>query len=575
VETFADLSDFTSDTEAGEARSAASPVGAALTMYSVALLLRLRAAVCNEDYEPPVRYGTQAISELPVPATSPKKVRFSSSLSEESWWRAAPEPEESWWGPKVEQAPLPVSSAESWVVAQQRNRNPEEDERVTRAARSILNKLTVEKFTSLFEQLATCGIKQPHHISILMHEIFEKATSQHHFIPMYADLCVQLEKDPRIVSVVEEAGELHNFRRLLLNECQSVFEQLFESSTCDSKECNPDQESTFRRKQQALGNMKLIGQLLVHGMLSSDLFVSCCEELLRKRATCPEALESLVALMMVAGPKFDKSSWQHYRSLQNILSDMALLIKDKSTAPRLRFLIRDVLDARDAGWPFSRNGCKTAGIGPSKLEEVRADQASDAVQKVSPDVKKEWTALIKDVTDPQITTFAKNAPWKAKQQPTPTCQTGSCNAAEQVTPSSAPQEAFQAVEFRRALNGIFNDLASDKNIPAAVQRVRSQNVPAESQADQYVDILTRVVEERRGAVRRCELAFVAGLSANSAFERKECLAGLDFFFRNVYGGLCNEVHRLPAIMKSEFLPTMLTVFEAADINTVVPASMRK
>jgi hypothetical protein len=398
---------------------------------------------------------------------------------------------------------------------------------------------------------------------------------QHHFIPMYADLCVKLEKHPHIASIVDGGGELHSFRRLLLNECQSVFEQLFESSNCgESKECNPDQESTFRRKQQALGNMKLIGQLLVHGMLSSDLFVSCCEELLRKRATCPEALESLVALMMVAGPKFDKSSWQHYRRLQNVLSDMALLTKDKSAAPRLRFLIRDVLEARDAGWPFSRNGCKTAGIGPSKLEEVRADQASDAAQKASPDAKKEWTALIKDVMeDPQITTFAKNAPWKAKQQSTP--KSDSCKTAEKVAPSSAPPVAFQAVEFRRVLNAIFKDLASDKNIPAAVQRIRLQNVPAEFQADQYVDILTRVVEERRGAVRRCELAFVAGLSANSAFERKECLAGIDLFFRNVYGGLCNEVHRLPAIMKSEFLPTMLNVFEAADINTVVPASMRK
>ncbi len=35
--------------------------------------------------------------------------------------------------------------------------------------------LVEEKFASLFEQLATCGIKQPHHISILMREVFEKA----------------------------------------------------------------------------------------------------------------------------------------------------------------------------------------------------------------------------------------------------------------------------------------------------------------------------------------------------------------------------------------------------------------
>merc|ERR1719267_506657 len=102
--------------------------------------------------------------------------------------------------------------------------------------------------------------------------------------------------------------------------------------------------------------MKLIGQLLVHGMLSSDLFTSCCEELLRKRAECPEALEALVALMMVAGPKFDDKAWQYYQRLERVFIDMRGLTKEKSVLPRLRFLIRDVLDAREAGWPSSPSG---------------------------------------------------------------------------------------------------------------------------------------------------------------------------------------------------------------------------
>jgi hypothetical protein len=581
--TFADLSDFTSDSEVGEDCEVVSPVGSALTcVYSIAMLLRMRAAVCHEADDPTaVRYSSQYFSELPAPASAPKqsKAHAATGPCEQSWWRAAPAEQEGSWRP-----PLPEPSAVSWVS--QRNRNPEEDERVTRSFRSILNKLTVEKFESLFEQLATCGITQPHHVSILMHEVFEKATSQHHLIPMYADLCVKLEKDARIASVVQAAGELHDFRRLLLNECQSVFEQCFESSDCDSKDCSVGEETAFRRKQQVLGNMKLIGQLLVHGMLSSDLFVGCCEELLRERTENPEALEALVALMMVAGPQFDKDTWQHYRRLQNILSDMSLLTKDKRSPPRLRFLIRDVLDAREAGWPWSRNrnGSKTAGIGPSKLQDV----AADAAQKASPEKKAQWTPEITGLKqDRQAATgmlqqtLATNAPWKSKKQSSPQAEpsntAGATQTAKSVTVATSHQEVFQAIEFRRALNTIFNDLASDKNIPGAVQRIRLQNVPIDQQADQFVDILSRVVEERCGAVRRLQLAFVAGLAAaqSSAFERTECLAGVDLFFRNVYGGACNEVHRLPAIMKSEFMPTMLEVFPAADLNKAVPASMRK
>merc|ERR1719506_3469099 len=141
----------------------------------------------------------------------------------------------------------------------------------------------------------------------------------------------------------------------------------------------------------------------------------------------------------------------------------------------------------------------------------------------------------------------------------------------------APEPTFNVVTWRRALASIFADLASDKNIPAAVQRVRMQQVPPENQAEQFMDILTRIVEERRGAVRRCELAFLAGLAAaeDSAFDRKECLAGIGLFFQEVYPDLCNEVHRLPAIMKSEFMPTVLNVFPASELNKVVPAAMRK
>jgi len=413
----------------------------------------------------------------------------------------------------------------------------DDDEHILRAARSILNKLTLEKFESLFEQLATCGLNRPEHISMLMQEIFEKATIQHNFIPMYAELCLQLEKDPRIASVVDETDKMYNFRRLLLNQCQLVFEQVLSN---DGVEAEKDKEVAFCRKQRALGNMKLIGQLLVKGMLSSDLFVECCEALLRNHNQCPEALEALVALMMVAGPKFDDRAWQHYLKLGKILADMSALSKDKSTPTRLRFLMRDVLEARDAGWPWSRVGVKET---PAKLDKVRQDAEV--------------------VPEP-----CKNVPKPAK-----TCVASGATA-PQSSVSTAPQGGFDVVAFRRTIASIFSDLAMDKNIPAAVQRVRAQQVPVEHQAEQFLDILSRIVEERRGAVRRSELAFIAGLGAGSAFDRKECLAGIGLFFHDVYDGLCHEVHRLPAIMKSEFMPTVLTVFPASELNKVVPTAMR-
>merc|ERR1719387_3285004 len=86
-------------------------------------------------------------------------------------------------------------------------------------------------------------------------------------------------------------------------------------------------------------------------MLSSKLLIDCTEELINKRTQCPEAMESLAALMMVAAPTFDIMDWQHHDKLLTCFATIRKLTKDKAIVPRSRFLLRDVLDVRDAGWP--------------------------------------------------------------------------------------------------------------------------------------------------------------------------------------------------------------------------------
>lgn len=412
-------------------------------------------------------------------------------------------------------------TAGSWV-AQRRSDSGislDDNEKVGRSARSILNKITAETFDSLFNQLVTCGIEKPQHISTLMSEVFDTATKQHHFIPMYADLCVRLEKDPCVAAVVEAAGQQHNFRRLLLNQCQAVFEQLLEPCAADQAS---DEEVCLRRKQEALGNIKLIGHLLVRGMLSSKLLVDCAEELIGKRATCPEALESLAALMTVAAPTFDTTEWQLHDKLDACFVSMRKLTKDKTMVPRNKFLLRDVLDVREAGWPTSTRN-------PAAIHS-------------------DHTGIDKFIECKDI------APNK----------------------DGATGPPFDLKIFRRNLAAILNDLTSDRNVAAAVRRVRLAQVPLDCQAQQFTDIITRVVEEKRGPPRRCAMAFAAGLAAaeHSAFDRDECLKGMMSFFQDVYPDLCDEVPRLPAIVRSELTPTFCSVFPRAEINTCLPPGVR-
>jgi hypothetical protein len=489
-----------------------------------------------------------------------------------------------------------------------------EDERINRKACAILNKLTVEKFDSLFEQLVACGIKKPQHLEMLMSEVFNKATTQHHFIAMYADLCVRLEQDTRICTFKEDSGRHKSFRSLLLNQCQISFERLLEPD--DAKEADIDEEYRLRRKQQALGNIKLIGQLLVHGIVTSKLLVECSEELLRCQSTCAEALESLAALISVAGKQFDNPNWQYHPRLLQVFSCMRAIEKDKSIQARIRFLLRDVLDIRDVGWTHCTYKA-TISAKPMKLDEVR-DSAAHEGKYISFDEQIETDNLLaglqriskmatakkedgssespssartpdrkpgrrkssqKSVGTPKESTTESSDDGTAATKSDTTSSKKRSQEKSRVTKPNflevSDAQEFDVVSFRRALATILADLSSDRNVPAAVRRIRVQEVPQAFQAREFADIVTRVVEERRGPARRCALAFAAGLAAaeHSAFDRNSCLDGIGLFFNDVYPDLCSEIPRLPAIVSSELLPTLRNVFPKPELNKRLPSSL--
>lgn len=604
------------DSEASDDDKSLTPrstdVNVSTCIYSVLFLLNMRAACCGRSApRNALGYGTEIApkSEASTPVSSP------SSRSSPKSAKALKQRSKAFERPP--QQALPVSTADSWIVQQRVAKaihTGDDDAKVLRAIRSILNKLTIEKFENLLAQLVECGIKTPCHVSMLMSEVFDKATTQHQFIPMYAELCVRLERDRRIASAVKQAGNQHNFRRLLLDQCQKAFEQLLEP--CDTAVAI-DEDTQIRRKQQALGNVKLVGELLVQGMLSSVLFVECSKMLLQNRKTCPEALECLASLVMVAGPKFDVGDWQHHSGLETILANVDELTRDKSTPPRLRFLLRDVLDARKAGWSANQASVKAA---PMKLEEVREKAAeehgpiSPKRQSFTPSAPLPVGLVCRGASDNSKVTvksnkqksggsrkqsngssdsglrasdvvsafnahrpqrqIASNAQVKEIEIVAPSEETASIPSPSQTSVENQVQE-FTVVDFRRALASTISKLALDKNVPAAVQYIRLQEVPIEFQADEFCDIISRIVEEKRGAVRRCELAFAAGLMATeqSPFDRAACLRGIGLFFQDVYAELCTEVPRLPAIIRSEFVPTMSAVY-GVELNKVLPEEMR-
>lgn len=135
---------------------------------------------------------------------------------------------------------------------------------------------------------------------------------------------------------------------------------------------------------------------------------------------------------------------------------------------------------------------------------------------------------------------------------------------------------FERRAFRKQLTKILRELSLSSNSGSAVQQVRDQRVPINCQKDEYVDILTRVMEMHTGAHRRLAMAFVAGLSAGSpaAFDRMQILAGIAEFMNEVVPSLADEVHGLQSIMRSELVPSLASVFSKAELAEVLPEDLR-
>ncbi len=90
-----------------------------------------------------------------------------------------------------------------------------------RKARSILNKLTPQKFETLKEQFNGLTIDTEEKLTACMNLIFEKAIDEPGFSVAYARMCLDLQKK----EVANAEGKV-NFRKLLITRCQKEFEKV-------------------------------------------------------------------------------------------------------------------------------------------------------------------------------------------------------------------------------------------------------------------------------------------------------------------------------------------------------------
>ncbi|CAO3695160.1 unnamed protein product [Rhizopus stolonifer] len=273
---------------------------------------------------------------------------------------------------------------------------------IIRKVKSLLNKLTVEKFDPISAQIfefARQSEKEDDGKSLrtVMKLTFEKACDEPAFASMWASLCRKMcdsmTNDIRDTSLLDDNGNVSFgvllFRRYLFNRCQEEFEKGWKVDMPEVEEgemLTEEYYAAVKAKRQGLGLIQLIGELFKLEMLSERIMYGCLIKLCNDPTNSgDEEAESLCKLLITIGKKLDSKA-QTSRWVDIVTQRMKdEMLKSEKMSSRMKFMIQDVLDLRRQNW-VPRNAKNQ--FGPTTLAKIHEMAEKDKEQKEAATAKR-------------------------------------------------------------------------------------------------------------------------------------------------------------------------------------------
>uniref|UniRef100_A0AAQ5X2W3 Eukaryotic translation initiation factor 4 gamma, 1a n=1 Tax=Amphiprion ocellaris TaxID=80972 RepID=A0AAQ5X2W3_AMPOC len=301
----------------------------------------------------------------------PRKIISSMSLNDDVQLNKA----EKAWKPSVKKSTRSRAAEE---VEDSEDPEQAKTQDLFKRLRSILNKLTPQKFQELMKQVTDLKIDTEERLKGAIDLIFEKAISEPNFSVAYANMCRCLMGLK--VPTSDKPGVFANFRKLLLNRCQKEFEkdqdddEIFERKQKEMEAAKDEEERERLRveleeakdkaRRRSLGNIKFIGELFKLKMLTEAIMHDCVVKLLKNHDE--ESLECLCRLLSTIGKDLDFEKAKP--RMDQYFNQMDKIIKERKTSSRIRFMLQDVLDLRKSNW-VPRRGDQ----GPKTIDQIHKE----------------------------------------------------------------------------------------------------------------------------------------------------------------------------------------------------------
>lgn len=261
---------------------------------------------------------------------------------------------------------------------------------VQRKVKAALNKMTPEKFDRISDQILEIAAQSKQEsdgrtLRQVIQLVFEKATDEAHWAPMYAKFCYKMlsnmSNEIKDEGIKDKNGSVvaggNLFRKYLLNRCQEEFEKGWKINLPGSKNGQTDEAVMLSdeyyvaaaAKRRGLGLVKFIGELFKLGMLTERIMHECVKKLLDYEGTPDDAeVESLSSLLRTIGKQLDSPESRAAGRMDAYFERINQTVNLPDLPSRLKFMILDIIDLRKAGWQS-----KDADKGPKTIQQIHEE----------------------------------------------------------------------------------------------------------------------------------------------------------------------------------------------------------